>query len=95
MVDLIYKEHRDLEFYAQKLFITVNYLSIIIKHVSGVTVKEWIDRATTTRAQIMLRHSNKQITEITDKLSFPHTSIFCKFFKRRTNLTPKEYREQQ
>ncbi|MCD8296593.1 MAG: helix-turn-helix domain-containing protein, partial [Prevotella sp.] len=85
------KEH-SIGFYADKMCVTPRYLGVAVKNTSGVTAKEWIDRAVVTTAKVMLRHSNKQVTQISDELDFPNPSFFCKFFKRMTGITPQEYR---
>lgn len=85
-------QQRQLKFYAQKLCLTERYLGTLIRQVSGTTAKEWIDRATITAAKVMLRHSEVPITKLADKLNFANPSFFCKYFKRRTGLTPQSYR---
>ena len=86
------REQRTLAFYASELCLTERYLGTVVRQTSGVTPKEWIDRAVISQAKVMLRHSNRQVAEITDTLHFPNTSFFCKYFKRLTGCTPQEYR---
>ena len=92
LVNTYYATQHELSFYADKLCVTVNYLCVICKKISNVSAKEWIDRAITTNAQVMLRYSDKTVAEITYILHFPHVSTFCKFFKRRLGVTPSDYR---
>ena len=84
---------RQLDYYADKMFLSQRYLGSIIKKVSGVTAKEWIDRAAITEIKVLLKHSDKQITQIADQLHFSNDSFFSRFFKRLTWTTPKKYRE--
>lgn len=86
------KEHQ-LAFYAEKLCITSRYLGTVVLATSGVGAKEWIDRAVISTAKVLLRHSDKQISEIADELNFPNVSFFCKYFKRLTGSTPQQYRK--
>lgn len=86
------KEHQ-LAFYADKLCITSRYLGTVVLATSGVGAKEWIDRAVISTAKVLLRHSDKQTSEIADELSFPNVSFFCKYFKRLTGSTPQQYRK--
>ncbi len=88
-------QQRQIKFYAQKLCLTERYLGTLIRQVSGITAKEWIDRATITAAKVMLRHSEVPVSELADKLNFANPSFFCKYFKRRTSLTPQSYRNLQ
>jgi len=85
-------EHRDMEFYASKLCLSPRYLGTIIRQESGRCAKDWIDSAVTTKAKVLLRHTNHQVATISDRLGFPNTSFFCKFFKRLTGMKPQEYR---
>lgn len=86
------KEHQ-LAFYAEKLCITSRYLGTVVLATSGVGAKEWIDRAVISTAKVLLRHSDKQTSEIADELNFPNVSFFCKYFKRLTGSTPQQYRK--
>lgn len=86
------REHL-LAFYAEKLCITSRYLGTVVLATSGVGAKEWIDRAIISTAKVLLRHSDKQSSQIADELNFPNASFFCKYFKRMTGLTPQQYRK--
>jgi len=85
-------EHRDMEFYANELCLSARYLGTLIRQESGRCAKDWIDSAVATKAKVLLRHTNKQISAISDELGFPNSSFFCKFFKRLTGVKPQEYR---
>lgn len=61
---------------------------------SGVSAKEWIDRAIVAKAKVMLLHSDKQVAQIADELQFANASFFCKYFKRMVHMTPVQYRRQ-
>lgn len=85
------REHQ-IAFYAQRMCLTERYLGTVIRQASGVTAKEWIDRAVVTRAKVLLRHSDKTVLQISEELGFPNPSFFSKYFKRLVGLTPVEYR---
>ncbi len=86
------REQRQLAFYAEKICITERYLGTVIRQTSGITAKEWIDKAVIASAKVMLRHGNLPIAEIAERLHFPNPSFFCKYFKRLEGCTPQEYR---
>lgn len=86
------REQRQLAFYADKICITERYLGTVVRQTSGMTAKEWIDRAVITAAKVMLRHSDEQVAHIAERLNFPNPSFFCKYFKRIVGKTPQEYR---
>ena len=88
------KKERTVSFYADKLCLTPRYLNTVIRQVSQQTVMEWINQAVTLEAQVLLKHSNLMVYQIADELNFPNPSFFCKFFKRRTGMTPQEYQKR-
>lgn len=87
-------QERQLAFYADKLFLSQRYLGTLIKQESGKTAKEWIDKAVMTDAQVLLKHTDKTIAEISNELYFANPSFFCKYFRRLMGLSPQEYREK-
>lgn len=86
------RRERRLAFYADKMCISDRYLGAVVSRVSGVTAKEWIDRAVVTHAKVLLRHDRMTIAQIADELSFANPSFFCKYFRRLVGCTPQEYR---
>ncbi len=87
-------QERQLSFYADKLCLSQRYIGTIIKQESGKTAKEWIDKAVITDAQVLLKHTDKTIAEISNELNFANPSFFCKYFRRLMGLSPQEYREK-
>lgn len=90
------KEHhcreRSMAFYADKLCLTPKYLSKLIKQASGRSAPEWIVDFVILEAKNLLKYSDCTIKEIVYKLNFPNQSVFYKFFKSHTGMTPSEYR---
>lgn len=85
-------EQHQIGYYADRMCLTERYLSTIIRQTSGVTAKEWIDRALITRIKVELMHTNKSIAQIAEELHFPNPSFFSKYFKRIIGIPPGEYR---
>ena len=85
-------QYRNVGFYAEKLCLTPKYLSKIIKTATGRSAPEWIDSYVILEAKNLLKHSGTPIKEIVFKLNFPNQSVFYKFFKAHTGMTPTEYR---
>ncbi len=83
---------RNMAFYANRLGLTPKYLSKLIKQVSGRSAPDWIDSFVILEAKNMLKYTDDSIKEIVFKLHFPNPSVFYKFFKAHTGLTPSEYR---
>ena len=85
------REHQ-IGFYADKMCLNEHYLGTVIRQASGITAKEWIDRALIEHIKIELKYSDKPIAQISQEMDFPNPSFFSKYFKRLTNQTPLEYK---
>ena len=94
LVKIDFKEHRSVEFYANKLCLTPKYLSKVIKETSGNSAIDWINDYVILEAKALLRSTNMTIQQISDELNFPSQSFFGKYFKRIVGLSPKEYRNK-
>lgn len=90
-----YREHRDMEFYASRLHLTPKYLSKALREKSGKTGAEWIEDHVMLEARALLKSTDKSIGQISDELNFPSQSFFGKYFKRRTGMSPLEYRKRK
>jgi AraC-like DNA-binding protein len=83
------------QYFADKLGLTPNYLGDIIKHFTQKSAIENIHEFVITKAKEMLeKRSDLNNTEIAYELGFEYPNYFAKFFKKQVNLTPKEYRIQ-
>lgn len=95
-LQLVVEHHaseRSVAFYADKLCFTPKYLSQLIRKVSGKSAPEWIDSFVILEAKNLLKFSDMSIKGIAYRLSFNSVPVFYKFFKSRTGVTPKKYRE--
>ena len=87
------KEHSP-SFYADKLCISVQYLSLVLKERSTNTTIDWIATYLTIQAKSLLRTPKLSIQEISDELNFSDQASFGKFFKKHTGVSPKKYRQE-
>lgn len=79
-------------FYADKLCITPQYLSSILKDMTGKPANYWISDALITEAKIELRKPQVTVQEVAYTLNFSDQSSFGKFFKKGIGLSPSQYR---
>ena len=83
------------QYFADKLGLTPNYLGDIIKHFTQKSPLENIHEFVIKKAKEMLEErSDLNNTQIAYELGFEYPNYFAKFFKKQVNLTPKEYRLQ-
>lgn len=87
------KEHWT-PFYAEKLNITPQYLTSIVKELSGETVVQFIGDLLYSEAKLQLNNPDTSILQIACDLYFSDASAFVKFFKKKAGITPKDYRSR-
>ena len=86
---------RDVSYYADHLCITVKYLSQVVKEQTGRPASEVIEQYVTTECKALLSSTTMSIQQIADTLNFPSQSVFGKYFKRATGMSPREYRNRE
>ena len=85
----------NVQYFADKLGLTANYLGDIVKHFTQKSALENIHDFVIKRAKELLVENPKLNTaEVAYELGFEYPNYFSKFFKKQVNLTPKEYRLQ-
>jgi AraC family transcriptional activator of pobA len=87
-----YKEHRNVQYYADALCVSSKHLTETIKDVTGRTAGEWIDDAVILEAKVLLRNQEISIANIAYVIHFPDQSSFGKYFKKQTGSSPSDYR---
>ena len=89
-----HKKEREIAFYADKMCITSKHLSQVIKDYTGKTALGIIEEYVIAEAKSMLLSTTMSIQQISDELNFPSQSVFGKYFKRVTGISPSEYRNR-
>ncbi|MEA4851549.1 MAG: AraC family transcriptional regulator [Paludibacter sp.] len=87
------RTERTVQFYADKMCLSPNYLSQLIKSISHRSIMEWINELTIVYVKARLKTSALSVSQIAEEFNFPNTSFFCNYFKKRTGLTPLQYRK--
>jgi AraC-like DNA-binding protein/mannose-6-phosphate isomerase-like protein (cupin superfamily) len=82
------------EEYATRLNISSGHLNRICKDVCGLSPKDVITNFFIDEAKIYLRNFEMSIAEISYELDIEDPAYFTRLFKKRTELTPKQFRRQ-
>lgn len=91
-IERFYMEERGVQFYADKLCLSANYLSALCKTICGYTVQKLVFKSIIRKSISLLKNSEKNVQEISDILNFPNASQFGTFFKKQTGFSPQQYR---
>ncbi len=87
-----YGKERSVAWYADAMCLTPKYLSQVVKDITGKPALDWIDEFTIVESKALLKSTDLTIDQISTKLNFMSSSLFGKYFKRVTGLSPREYR---
>ncbi|MCV9928681.1 helix-turn-helix domain-containing protein [Flavobacterium sp. LS1R49] len=83
------------QYFADKLDLTPNYLGDIIKHFTQKSAIENIHEVVIKRATTLLKeNSTLNNADVAYELGFDYPNYFAKFFKKNLGLTPKQYRSE-
>lgn len=88
-----YRREHWVSFYAGQLNITPQYLSLIVKSLTGRTPALFIFERLYIEARALLDCPALSIKEISEQLYFSDQSSFGKFFKKHSGLSPVDFRK--
>lgn len=83
---------REVAYFAQLLDISPKYLSAIVADGTGMTAKEFIDRAAVKAIKDLLSQTSLSVTQIADRLHFSGKGNLCRFFKTNTGITISDFK---
>ena len=76
-----------------KLNVSPGYLSDMLRSLTGQNAQQHIHNKLIEKAKEMLSVSHVTVAEVAYQLGFEHPQSFNKIFKRKTNLSPLEFRQ--
>jgi AraC-like DNA-binding protein len=77
---------------AENLHLTPDYLSSMLKSLTGQSTQQHIHHKLIEKAKVKLSTTDLSISEIAYGLGFEHSQSFSKLFKSKTSQTPMEFR---
>lgn len=87
------KEQHSVQYYADKLCITPNYLNEMITSTMGFSAKQYIRNKVMEEAKRLLVYTDFPIADIAFELCFSTVSYFIRSFRQHTGKTPLLYRK--
>ena len=92
LVDEHYLVESGVEFYADCLCVTPNYLNKLVHAALGQSTKQFIQNRRIEEAKRLLRYTNLSITDIAEHLNYDTATYFVRAFSRQTGMTPLQFR---
>lgn len=93
-VDINYKDITTLRQIAQDLFISEGYARNLFKKHTGHTIFDYLIDKRIDEAKKLLVNSEYKIYEIMEMVGYESRARFIETFKRKTGLSPKDYRQK-
>lgn len=80
------------QYFSDQLFVSTQYLSDMLKSITGMTTQQHIHNYVIELAKEKLMRSNLSVGEIAYALGFEYSQSFNKLFKNKTGMSPKAFR---
>ncbi len=87
-------ESKKVTFYATKMGVSTKTLNNITQSIIGKPAKSFIDEILILQIKRLLINSQLSLTEIAYLVGFDSPTNFFKYFRKRTQLSPKEFKNQ-
>jgi len=81
------------KYLSDKLNVSPNYLSDMLRNLTGMSTKQHIDNHLIEKAKQILATTNRSVSEIAYGFGFDYPQSFNKLFKNKTSVTPLAYRQ--
>lgn len=81
-------------YFAQKSNLSPNYFGDLIKHFTGKSPLDHIQDYIAVLAKDKLKNTALSVSEISYALGFDYPNYFARFFRKKTGLSPKVFRNQ-
>ncbi|MVM34131.1 helix-turn-helix domain-containing protein [Spirosoma sp. HMF4905] len=81
------------QYISEQLAVSPHYLSDMLRSLTGMNTQQHIHNKLIDKAKEILSTSNLTTAEVAYQLGFEHPQSFNKIFKRKTNVSPIEFRQ--
>lgn len=90
-----FHEDLSLEKMASVVFLNPAYFSQLFKQKTGQGYKEYVTSLRLEQAKLLLLNPRLKLAEIAERVGYQDMKHFTQMFRKRYQLTPTEYRQQQ
>jgi|GEM_PF-618848 len=87
-------QEKEMKYYADKLFVSIKYLSICVKEITGYPPTYILNQLSLYEARIKLSDNFLSIAQVAEDLGFTDQYVFSKFFKKHMGVSPLKFRKQ-
>ena len=81
------------QFLSGNLNVSASYLSDMLRNLTGQNAQQHIHNKLIDKAKEKLSTTQLTVSEIAYELGFEHSQSFSKLFKKKTEMTPMEFKQ--
>lgn len=89
-----YQKNLTQDFIASLFYLNRSYLSTLFKHRTGMKFIDYLNEIRIEKAKEMLSGSSRKMYQISKAVGYDNPKYFFRIFKKKTGLTPEQYRIQ-
>lgn len=97
VMDYIWENYGDsslsIKTLADYVYLTPTYLSNIFKKGAGLTIGQYLVYVRVEKAKRLMKEPQLKFYEVASMVGYEDANYFAKIFKKKTNMTPSEYKE--
>ena len=82
------------QFLSEQLNVSRSYLATLLRSLTGLNAQQHIHEKLIRVAKSKLSTTRLTVSEIAYELGFEHSQSFSRFFKKKTNLSPQQFRAE-
>ncbi len=94
LVDQQFLTNKSPSSYAEQMHMSSKHLNRIIKSLVNKTVTDIISERIMLEAKRILIHSDVLVSQMAEELGYEDYSYFSRFFKKRSGMSPMEFRDR-
>ncbi|WP_314059681.1 AraC family transcriptional regulator [uncultured Vagococcus sp.] len=88
-----YQQELNLNSLADFMHLNKNYICQLFKKEVGMTYITYLNQYRVEQSKLLLRNSDKQLAEISEKVGYTDPTYFSRIFKKITDISPNQYRQ--
>lgn len=81
------------QYLSKELNISASYLSDLLRNITGLNTQQYIQNHIIEKSKQLLSTTSLSVNEIAFSLGFEYSQSFSKLFKKKTNLTPLQFKK--
>ena len=88
-----YQKNLTQDFIASLFYLNRSYLSTLFKQKTGMKFVDYLNEVRIEKSKELLKDSNRKMYQISKAVGYDNPKYFFRIFKKKTGMTPEQYRE--